>query len=80
MTPEDLANCAASGRYWYMRPDGTFYGVGAQDDQNPGPLSPDDIYLLDASDEWRAQWESWDAAVEALSPLFEDLDQYRETP
>ena len=73
MTPEDLAECAAGGRYWYMRPDGTFYGTGTQGEPNPGPVDPSDMYLLDGSTEWCDQWESWDQSVDEMAPLFVNL-------
>lgn len=72
MTPEDLAECAAGGRYWYMRPGGTFYGTPEQVAAEPG-----DVYLLDAPPEWIDQWESWDRAVEAMAPLFAALNEFR---
>ena len=75
MTPEDMAACHAGGRFWWMRPDGTFYGL-------PGPERvPEtlgDFYLLDASPEWVAQWPDWDAAAAEMAPLFERLDEYRD--
>lgn len=72
MTPDEMAKCAAGGEFWYMRPDGTFYGRPEQVAANEG-----DTYLLDASDEWVAQWESWDQAVEAMAPLFAALNEFR---
>lgn len=76
MTPDDMANCAAGGRYWYMRANGTFYGVG-DNDTNPGPADPADVYLQDASQEWCDQWASWDDAVAALAPNFALLNDFR---
>lgn len=65
--------CATSGRYWYMRPaDGTFYGAAEQ-----VPESPGDVYLLDASPEWAAQWPDWTAAAAVMAQLFDRLDEYR---
>lgn len=73
MTPEDMALCASQGQFWFMRPDGTFYGTPDRTPENPG-----DFYLLDASPEWVEQWPDWDAAVAEMSPLFERLDEYRD--
>lgn len=70
MTPDEMSKCAAGGRYWYMRPDGTFYGTPEQVAANEG-----DAYLLDAPSEWVDQWESWDQAVEAMAPLFVNLKE-----
>ena len=66
MTPEQMAECAAGGRYWFMRPDGTFYGSDERDQP--------DTYLP----EWVAQWPDWDAAVAEMAPLFERLDEFRD--
>lgn len=70
MTPEEMADCAAGGRFWFMRGDGSFYGSDDRDQP--------DVYLLDASPEWVAQWPDWDAAVAEMAPLFERLDEYRD--
>lgn len=77
MTPDEMAECAAGGRYWYMRADGTFYGVGPEEGPNPGPIDPADMYLLDGPAEWRDQWESWEQAVDEMAPLFAALNEFR---
>lgn len=80
MTPEEMADCAAGGRFWWMRPDGTFYGSSDTDEAGqPIPADPKDMYLLDASEEWIAQWESWEQAVEVMTPLFAQLNRNEET-
>ena len=72
MTAEQMADLAASGRYWWMRPDGSFYATAERD-------AGTDFYLLDASPEWVAQWAGdWSHAVELLAPLFPKLDEHRE--
>ncbi len=76
MTPDDMSNCAAGGRFWWMRPDGTFYGSSEEDD-NPVPADPKDMYLMDASPEWCEQWESWEQAVDVMTPLFAQLNEFR---
>lgn len=73
MTPEQMADCAAQGRFWFMRPDGNTYGSDTET-----PVDHHDIYLLDASPEWVAQWESWEQAVEVMAPLFDRLAAIRE--
>lgn len=74
MTPADMEALAAQGRYWWMRRDGTFY---ATTEYEPG--ESDDVYLLDASPGWVAQWDGdWSKAVEMLAPLFPKLTEYRE--
>lgn len=64
-----MAACAAGGRLWFRRGDGSFYGTdGEQED-------PGDLYLLDASPEWVAQWGDWEHAVEMMAPLFASLEE-----
>ena len=74
MNAEQMADLAEQGRYWWMRPDGTFYATAGRNDGAEGHL-----YLLDASPEWVAQWAGdWAHAVEVLTPLFPKLTEYRE--
>lgn len=68
MTPQQMASCAEGGRFWYMRPDGSFYGI-------PERVESEDTYLLDASPEWVAQWSNWDEAAEVMTPLFDRLNE-----
>lgn len=70
MTPEQMAACAEQGRFWWMRPDGTFYGTPEHQ-----PQDPEDMYLLDASPGWVSQWQSWEVAAETMAPLFARLDE-----
>ena len=72
MTPEQMAECATQGRYWWMRADGTFYGTADRASADPG-----DIYLLDASPQWVAQWPDWESAAAEMAPLFERLNEFR---
>lgn len=72
MTPNQMAECAAAGQFWWMRPDGTFYATAEQE-----PASPDDTYLLNATPEWAAQWGSWKHATQVMAPLFERLNEFR---
>jgi hypothetical protein len=72
VTAEEMAACAAGGRFWYMRVDGSFYGT------DEAPENPGDVYLLDASPGWVAQWNDWEHAVEVMAPLFAQLDVYLE--
>lgn len=68
MTPQEMAACAAQGRYWWMRPDKSFYGTPSRDGGGG------DVYLLDASPDWVAQWDDWESAAAAMAPLFQRLD------
>ena len=70
MTPEQMQLCSEGGRFWWMRPDGTFYGSDNRDET--------DIYLLDASPEWVAQWPDWATAAAAMTSEFERLDELRD--
>lgn len=76
MTPEQMAALAEQGRYWWMRSDGTaFYATTEY-----VPSDETDVYLLDASPGWVAQWDGdWSRAVDLLSPLFPKLDEYKES-
>lgn len=69
MTPDQMAACAAQGQFWWMRPDGSFYGTKVQE-----PGTEGDHYLLNATPEWCAQWESWEQAAEVMAPLFARLE------
>jgi hypothetical protein len=74
VTADEMGALVAQGRYWWMRPNGTSYGTTEYQ-----PMDPADLYLLDASPEWIAQWEGdWMKAVEVMTPLFPRLDEYRE--
>lgn len=74
MTADQMAELAASGRYWWMRRNGDVYATAERSGGAEG-----DLYLLDASPEWVAQWGGdWNHAVEVLTPLFPTLDNYRE--
>jgi hypothetical protein len=72
MTPEEMAACAAGGRYWFMRADGTFYG---SDNDTPAG----DTRLGDFPPSWVEQWDDWQHAVQVMAAegLFARLDQYR---
>lgn len=74
MTPEQMADCAASGRFWWMRTDSSFYGNDSDE-----PADPGDIRLGDFSPTWVAQWESWDQAAETMQAagLFARLDELK---
>lgn len=74
MTPEQLAECAAGGPFWWRRADGSFYGSEVDE-----PAEPDDIRLGDFSPSWVAQWESWDHAAEVMEAdgLFARLDELK---
>jgi hypothetical protein len=67
VTAEEMAVCAAQGQFWFMRPDGTFYGSDVREQP--------DVYLLNASPEWVAQWDDWADAVEAMEPMFKQFKQ-----
>jgi len=74
MTAEQMAELAAAGRFWWMRRDGAVYATADRAGGSDG-----DLYLLDASPEWVAQWGGdWTRAVEEMTPLFSRLDEYRE--
>lgn len=74
MTPEQLAECASGGQFWWMRPDGTFYGHDSDT-----PVDPSDIRLGDFSPVWVAQWESWEQAAEVMQAagLFARLEELK---
>lgn len=69
MTPGDMEHLASVGRFWWMRADKTYYATTIQN-----PESAEDTYLLDASPNWVAQWESWEQAHEELTPVLSRLD------
>lgn len=73
VTGEQMQALAEAGQFWWMRPgDGSFY---ATDEQTP--LAPEDVYLLNATPEWCAQWSSWDEAAEVMTPMFARLNDFR---
>lgn len=66
-----MAELAAAGRYWWMAGDRSFYATAEYQPNTAG-----DVYLLDASDEWKAQWGGdWHNAADVLSPMFDRLEQ-----
>lgn len=73
VTPEEMAVLAGQGRYWWMRPDGSFYATDertASDDA--------DHYVLNASPKWLAQWGGdWQKAADVLAPLLARFDEIR---
>jgi hypothetical protein len=74
MTPEEMAACAAQGRYWFMS-GATYYGSATATPQSGG-----DIYLGDFPPSWVAQWEDWEQAAAAMEAegLFARLNEFRE--
>lgn len=74
MTPEQMADCAAAGQFWWMRPDESFYGTEVDE-----PANPADIRLGDFSPTWVAQWDSWDQAAAQMEAagLFARLDELK---
>jgi len=71
LTAEDLPSLVTQGRFWWARGDGTCYGTTEKT-----PADEADIYLLDASPNWIAQWgDDWSAAFAALKPALDLVNE-----
>lgn len=72
VTPEQMAALAEQGRYWWLRPDGTFYATSDR-----AALDEADHYVLNASPKWVAQWGGdWEKAATVMAPLFARFDEF----
>jgi hypothetical protein len=70
VTAEQIAALVAQGRYWWMRDD-QFLATDTRTPQADG-----DIYLLDASPQWLAQWNGdWQAVADVLTPMLARLEE-----
>ena len=69
-----LESLCAQGQYlWFRRSDNTFHSTTVRLPPYEGCM-----YLLNASPEWRAQWDDWAAAGDDLmDSLIESIDQVR---
>lgn len=64
VTADDLGALAAAGRFWWMRGEEFI----ATDERTPP--QDGDVYLLDASPDWQAQWGGdWTAAADQINAL-----------
>lgn len=71
LTADQMPGLAEQGRFWWVRHDGNCYGTTEKT-----PTNPTDIYLLDASPTWVAQWrDDWPAAFAALKPALDSINQ-----
>lgn len=70
LTAEVMADLAGQGRYWWATRGGDFYTTPAKN-----PAAETDVYLLDASPNWVAQWGGdWNLAATSLAPLLARLE------
>lgn len=68
MTPAQLEQLAAQGRYWWQTAAGDYYATAEK-----APADPADVYLLDASPQWVAQWNgNWQHAADQINGQQED--------
>jgi uncharacterized protein YigE (DUF2233 family) len=65
-----IESLVSSGRYWFVRPNGTCYAT-----TELAPVDEGDQYLLDASEEWLAQWGGDYAAIEEFfKPMLDQIN------
>jgi hypothetical protein len=70
VTAEQIAELVAAGRFWWLR-DGQFIATDSHT-----PQTGSDVYLLDASPQWVAQWgRDWQALADYLTPMLARLEE-----
>lgn len=68
MNAQLVAQLAGQGRYWWATPTGGHYATAEKT-----PVGDFDVYLLDASPAWVAQWDGdWTKAAEQINSHQED--------
>jgi hypothetical protein len=68
LTAAQVGELVAAGRYWWYRPPCLFLANNIN--AYPDAPQPGDLYLLDASPDWVAQWDGdWQAAADQINPF-----------
>ena len=63
ITAEQIAAIVTGGPFWWQRTDKTIYATAERT-----PESSDDVYLLSASESWKAQWDNdWQKAADQIN-------------